>query len=128
MKSATRFVRSDQVCGLATVVTEGTPPNTTVTPLTPEVAVAVFDRVSVLVPAPDDTVVDAGIPVPVTVTLPPVARPPAFTMSGGKFPPAVKVMVLDPEVVFTARLAAQLLFGAARPSAGVPLPEPGWCP
>ena len=108
-------------------MTEGTPPNTTVTPPTPEVAVALFDKVSVLVPAPDDTVVDAGIPVPVTVTLPPVAKPPAFTMSGGKFPPAVSVMVFDPEVVFTARLAAQLLFGAARPSAGVPIARRARC-
>jgi hypothetical protein len=104
---------------LATEVTAGTPPNTVVTPVA--VAVAVADRVSVLVPLPEVTVVPEGIPAPVTVTLVPPTRPLAFTMSMGKLPPAVSVIWLDPDVVLTARLAAQLLFGAARPSAGVPM-------
>ena len=47
-----------QVCGLATEVTDGTPPNTVATPVPP--AVALFDNVSVLVPAPETTVVPAG--------------------------------------------------------------------
>ena len=45
-------------------------------------------------------------------------------MSAGKFPEA-SVIVSDPEVVFTGRLAAQELPGAASPSAGVAIAGSG---
>ena len=55
------------VCGLATLVTAGTPANTVATPV--PVAVALFDRVSVDVPAPETTVVPLGKLALVTPTL-----------------------------------------------------------
>src|ERR1700753_2532141 len=82
-------------------------------------AVAELDSVSVDVPAPETTVVPAGKLALLIPTFPPPTRPPAFTMSAGKVPDE-SVIWLEPEVVLTARLAAQVLFGAGCPSAGVP--------
>ena len=97
---------------LATEVTAGTPANTVATPV--PVAVALFDKVSVDVPAPETTVVPDGKFALVIPTLPPPTRPPALTMSAGKLPEA-RVILSDPEVVFTGRLAAQELPGAGLP-------------
>ena len=104
------------VCGLATAVTAGTPAKTVVTAL--PVAVALLDRVSVPVPAPDTTVVPAGKLALVIPTFPPPTSPPALTMSGGKVPDA-SVIWFDPLVVSTGRVAAHELLGAEIPSAGV---------
>src|SRR3974390_1857745 len=80
--------------------------------------VEVLDRVSVLVPAPDTTVVPAAKSALLMPTLPPPTRPPALTMSGGKVPLA-RVIWFELAAMLTDRLAAQVLFGAARLSAGV---------
>jgi len=104
------------VCGLATAVTAGTPAKTVVTPV--PVVVALLERVSVPVPAPDTTVVPEGKLALVIPTLPPPTRPPVPTMSGGKVPDA-SVIWFDPLVVLTGRLAAHELFGAEIASAGV---------
>ena len=56
-------------------------------------AVALFDSVSVRVPAPETTVVPDGKLALVIPTLPPPTRPPAFTMSGGKVPDASVIVV-----------------------------------
>jgi hypothetical protein len=101
---------------LATAVTAGTPAKTADTPVL--VDVAELERVSVLVPAPDTTVVPAGKAVELTPTLPPPTSPPALTMSTGKVPDA-RVIVSDPLVVLTGKVAAHELLGAATPSAGV---------
>src|SRR3974390_3679187 len=79
--------------------------------------VEVVDRVSGLVPAPDPTVVPAAKSALLMPTLPPPTRPPALTMSGGKVPLA-RVIWFELAAMFTDRLAAQVLFGAAKLSAG----------
>src|SRR5271165_6897006 len=48
---------------------------------------------------------------------------PAFGMFGGKFPPPLIVTLSEPLVMLTKKLAAQVVFGAAWPSSGVPPPE-----
>src|ERR1700691_5374955 len=64
------------VCGSATAVTAGTPVKTVVAL---PVAVAAWLNVSVLVPAPDTTVVPAGKSELTIPTLPPPTNPPALT-------------------------------------------------